>query len=630
MQVLKKQKNRKSKKEIKQQSLPFPYYVLMIPVIMGFLLPLIVWGYSFKVSSVFQNVSQTNSGYSADVFLHGKQIWLYWAAAIALFLLLCFKLLERKIIYQKKWMIFGGIYLLCSFISALGAEDVKTAFFGGEDLFQGFFVLIAYLVLFYYSYMIFCGEKTQQTKMMFLFLRCALVLSLFLIVVGCFQICGNDPFSWKWVQSLCNMSGAKIVEDNRIYLTLYNSNYVGVMTILLLPLLFVGVLVEKKTWMKVLFGGALIGTAGCLIASGSKSAMVIMVIIILAGSILVVVLSPKYRKAASVVLVLAAAVSFVAMASNKDVIVQINQPLQEQKCNLTGFATKSDCFMLEVNEQELKVTWNGEGIKFSTEDGTVCKTKKVGEKKKKRLMKKLPSAMTSYYGENGFVPERVAQKPFKKIIFFKSGLQYNGKNIRGYVFYINKKPYFITNEWKEGEYYYFNLYGRFVKSYDSEDAFSVNAYGIASYRGYIWSKTIPLLKGTVFVGEGMDHFPLVFPNHDYAAKARIDKLGVIYNKPHSWYLQMGIESGLISLLCMIIMVLYIVVEGIKEVKKIKFDSDISNPKGLSKILLIGLGVSILGYCTINILYDEMIVTAPVFWLILGAYAGISNCLKEER
>lgn len=615
---MKKQNSRK-KQEKKQRGLPFPYYILMIPVVLGFIIPLVVRGYSFKIATVFENVSLSNGGVSLDVFLKGKQIWLYWVVAIALFFLLCFKLLDRKIVYTRKWMIFGGIYLLCAFISALTAEDVRTAFLGGEDLFQGFLVLFAYFILFYYTYMIFCGEKDQRRQLIFMFLRCALGLSLVLIILGSLQFCGNDPFSWGWVQKLCNISGAQIVEDNRIYLTLYNSNYVGVMTILLLPILFVGILAEQNKWMKILFGIGFIGMLGCLIASGSKTAILVMVVMVAAGSILVIILSKKWRKVAGVILVFAVALCAVIIFVTPD-IMKINQPLKQQGSNLTGMATESDCFKIEVDGQELSISWDNDGIKFVSKDGTAYKTKEVSEKRRSRLLNKLPSAMTSYYGESQFQPERVVEKTFKNIVFFRSGLKYNGKNITGFVFYINKHPFFITNQWENKGYHYYNLSGKFVKISNSEDAFSQEVYGFASYRGYIWSKTIPLLKETVILGEGMDHFSLSFPNQDYAAKARIGKVGVTYNKPHSWYLQIGIESGVLSLFCFVVMILYILIEGIKNIK---------NETGLLKTILIGCGLSILGYCLMNILNDQMIVTAPVFWLILGVYASISNCLKEE-
>lgn len=625
---MKKQKSRQKKIEKKQGGLPFPYYVLMVPVIMGFALPLIVRGYVFEIADVFSEVSLSRTNVATDVFLHGKQTWLYWTMGIALFLLLCFKLLERKVIYPKKWMIFGGIYLLLSLISALLAEDVGTALFGGEDMFQGYFVLLAYFVLFYYVYMIFCGEKKQQTKMIYLFLRCGMILTLLLSILGIFQMCGNDPFSWGWVQKLCNMVGAQIVEDGRIYLTLYNSNYVGVIAVLLLPLLCVGLIVEKKKIMKVIYAIAVAGMCTLLVASGSKTAMTVIAILSVVGGIFTIVRSKQYRKVACIVLAIVIVLGTAFLTANKNTVAKINKELPQWNTKLNGMVTDKDFLRIKVKGQEIKISWTSDEIQIVDKEGNIYETKEVNETKRAKFLNKLPTAMTSYYGEEQFAPKRIAKKPFRDIIFFKSGLQYNGQSVRGYVFYINKQPFFITKETGEGGYRYYNLHGHFVEMEMTEDAFLRKAYGVASNRGYIWSKTIPLLKETILVGSGMDHFSLVFPNHDYVAKARIDKVGTIYNKPHSWYLQMGTESGMISLLCILIMLTYILREGIFGIRKNKDVSNIFQEEGLLKIVAIGLGVSIVGYCLINILYDQVIVTAPIFWMILGAYAGINIKLKE--
>ena len=40
----------------------------------------------------------------------------------------------------------------------------------------------------------------------------------------------------------------------------------------------------------------------------------------------------------------------------------------------------------------------------------------------------------------------------------------------------------------------------------------------ASSRGYIWSRTIPLLKETLFIGTGADTFVIAFPQDDYIGK----------------------------------------------------------------------------------------------------------------
>lgn len=168
-----------------------------------------------------------------------------------------------------------------------------------------------------------------------------------------------------------------------------------------------------------------------------------------------------------------------------------------------------------------------------------------------------------------------------------------------------------------------------MQPYNSEDVFSKSAYGFASYRGYIWSKTIPKLKSTWLLGTGMDHFVLTFPNHDYVSKAQINKLGVVYNKPHNWYLQIGVESGLISMFSIVIMLIYILAEGVNRGRKYICHPPATNETNIYKTMMLGLGVAVAGYCFMNIFNDQMIVTAPVFWIVLGAYAGISRSLKED-
>ena len=77
---------------------------------------------------------------------------------------------------------------------------------------------------------------------------------------------------------------------------------------------------------------------------------------------------------------------------------------------------------------------------------------------------------------------------------------------------------------------------------------------LGSSRGYIWSRSLPLLKNTLFLGFGPDTFPVYFPQHDYFAKMIF--LGNPYNivdKPHNVYLQTAINTGLISLIALLAM-----------------------------------------------------------------------------
>jgi len=66
-------KNKRTNKGQKNKiKLPFSELVLMIPVIMGFILPLIVRATTVEVSDVFKNITTGNGLYVVDVFLRGK------------------------------------------------------------------------------------------------------------------------------------------------------------------------------------------------------------------------------------------------------------------------------------------------------------------------------------------------------------------------------------------------------------------------------------------------------------------------------------------------------------------------------------------------------------------------------
>ena len=69
----------------------------------------------------------------------------------------------------------------------------------------------------------------------------------------------------------------------------------------------------------------------------------------------------------------------------------------------------------------------------------------------------------------------------------------------------------------------------------------------ASGRGYIWSRTFPLLKKALFIGYGPDTIIYEFPQNDIVGKLNYGAIWTIISKPHSWYLQTAFGSGVLSL-----------------------------------------------------------------------------------
>ena len=178
------------------------------------------------------------------------------------------------------------------------------------------------------------------------------------------------------------------------------------------------------------------------------------------------------------------------------------------------------------------------------------------------------------------------------------------------------KWFFTRNE--DGQYCYLNSIGRLDQCIVSNSALPRSSYGFAAYRGYVWSKTIPLLKKTIVVGVGPDNFIYLFPNNDYVARY-ISKLeSTLYNKPHNWYLQMATETGVLSLVCMLAFLGIYIYRFVKQLKLFKSEEFMQ--------INILLFTAIIAYLMSAFFNDSMIVTAPLFWIVFG----MSHALIEQE
>ena len=143
---------------------------------------------------------------------------------------------------------------------------------------------------------------------------------------------------------------------------------------------------------------------------------------------------------------------------------------------------------------------------------------------------------------------------------------------------------------------------------------------LASKRGYIWSRTTPLLGNTLFTGYGPDTFALFFPQHDVIGKIKyFNSPAILVDKAHNFYLQIWTNTGFISLLALIILFLIYLSRNIFYFFNINFSNF------YSQIGIAFLGAT-LAYFTAALFNDSVISVAPVFWTILGL--GVAIELKR--
>jgi len=143
-----------------------------------------------------------------------------------------------------------------------------------------------------------------------------------------------------------------------------------------------------------------------------------------------------------------------------------------------------------------------------------------------------------------------------------------------------------------------------------------------SGRGYIWGRTIPMLKTYLIKGSGADNYPLAFPQDDFVAKLRNGSdASLVIDKPHNMYMQIGINTGVISLIALTSVWILYIISSLKLYTKTSFDS-------LEKIIGASCLVSIIGYLIAAIFNDHIVSVSPLFWLILGI--GISINIRLQK
>ena len=173
----------------------------------------------------------------------------------------------------------------------------------------------------------------------------------------------------------------------------------------------------------------------------------------------------------------------------------------------------------------------------------------------------------------------------------------------------------------DNTYLYYTMYGKLIKHNNSETWDWLNQYGkFASSRGFIWAKTVPLLKDYILLGSGADTFVFLFPNNDFLAMSQIYYQQII-TKPHSMYFQVWVQSGLLSLIGLLVFYFWYLGKCIKtswKVKKHNFYSYISG----------GIAAGTTGYMFVQIFNDSSITVAPLFWAMIGI--GLSACTLAKK
>lgn len=585
------------------------FYFLPLLLIAGFV-PLIVYAKYVDLTGTTQALYWTGQRQYLDFFSYWKSWWVVALTAVALvFYIILYVQKKLPLKNLKQYYIPLGIYALFVIISTMFAIDKPTALWGFVDMYQGMFVLLSYVTITFLT-INFVNNKRDVN----LFVNAFLFLMIVEGIIGVGQYFGFDFFQTSIGKSLI-IPGNLVVEDlsfsfgpKTIYGTLFNTNFVGSFATLMLPL-SIGIFLSSKTRNKKIVSGIavllmLFVWIGCNSRAGYLGVTIssVFAVLLFRNGII------KHWKV-SIVIVIALLVLAIGLNSLSEgalfrrlkvfnIIEQINitKERNDDAFKFENIELGKDTISIKTNEQVLNMKIDEDKLYFLDEN-----------------MKELEITTT---GNNIKINDHNKYWEINKISIPQN---YPGVSITTHWGYSTINFYIAQDGIK-----ILGSGGRITEPIKADRFKPLDGLEkLMSNRGYIWSRSIPMLKIYFMKGAGADNFPLSFPQDDFIAKLNINMdANMVIDKPHNLYLQIATNTGILSLIALLSICGMYIINGIKLYSKIIYDS-------LDKYVGASIFIGVIGYLSAGMFNDSIISVAPLFWILFGIGISINIRLKNK-
>lgn len=596
--------------------------LVLLPVLLavGFV-PLIVTAKSYSIGlgrfPWFFNTSD-----SVDLFLYWKGQALLLLAFLMLVGFLFFLSVkeQRHMLWQKSRTLplaCLGLYLILAVLSTIFSVWPDQAFWGSYEQWEGLPVLLAYGILLLYTYCVVDSEAAVK-----LFVYGLIAGSFVLGLIGAGQFMQMDFFRSEAGQNVMKLfmdSDMKFsfnFSDGWVYSTLYNPNYVGSYAALALPVVVAAAMQQKKKIPPFWVGLAMVDACLLLITLIGSQSVTGCVGVVAGAVFFLAFMLPGFvktmgrRKIAVGAAGIAVFITLLCVFFPEGIQYGVNKifhPTRDYHVVASMLSTDRGLEVTTVSDETFYVQLTGnqsspmtvageDGREIplannKTDDGSSYYVLKDDRFKDFRLYPKTVTA-----GKTGYPAVQVSNPDINKmwtIVQFR------------------------------GQYMVYNAFGKL------DELREIPAWGFeknqhfGDKRGYIWSRTIPLLKDYIFLGCGPNVFTMIFPNDDYVGKTNMNYDGVIVTKPHNMYLQIWAHTGLLSLLAFLVMVIWYLAGSMK----LYFNRPLN---GLSDRLGLAVMISIFSYLVTGLANDSTVAVAPVFWGLLGLGMAINRKVKKEQ
>jgi O-antigen ligase len=591
----------------------------------------------------------------SEYFSHYKVVFILVSAALAVIALLYRGITRRLVIKRSLFYYPMGLYAILAALSFAFSPHKDFAWHGWIERFEGTYVLLCYMFMLFY---IINTVNTERNVKQIIYALA--VVSALLSLIGISQYLNHDFFRTVMGQCLIVPNTAtsdgstfwrqiaeagargetllKFKFGTMIYQTVYNPNYVSFYLTLLIPLfimLFINekVLVKKWVW-GVLFSLVMINLIGSASSSGFLGMFVAVVVAL-------ILLNKRLITRWKSVVILLFITALTAVVTGKtwfpEISSAVRMALPKTAAPVTedgeqrpfGPPTKSEYFEYIVTEKDtihLRYAGSTMTITINNIDDPDDFTVRDGEGEAIALEKRsiqMPGSDLLYKGY-GFSDPRYAgltlmpaqtdgTKGFKHYLVINNTLPRPSNAITTWSFALTK-----------GGVLYQNYRGMLVSLKNVPHIGWEKNLQFGSNRGYIWSRTVPLLKDTLILGHGADTYALYFPHNDYVGQGIANwPPGEFIDKPHNFYLGVGINTGVLSLICLLTLYLLYIVQSFRLYRRETYET-------FCPIVGTGIFIGICGFLAAAFFNDSTVSVTPMFYGLLGTGIAVNMLVKGQR
>lgn len=586
------------------------------------IIPIICKANQVSVSGEEYGIIRSSDSIS-DIFSYSKSV-LIMTMGVIITMFMAFQILGEDgftIDFKSMPVILAGVYILFALVSSVFSSYHHTSFFGASERYEGFFVWLCYMVFMVVA-MAFASDKKRLDFILWCFFISAVVVGL----VGIFQFFGYNIFSTTWFSKIVmgeayTGSPLKIKFDS-VFATLYNPNCAGMYYGMMFSAFAVmAVLMPLKNKVKWIFAVIAVILGVCAIGSDSVGGLIGLIAGIGLSAVITIcyyIFAVKSKKAIVFTAggVVAGIIALILLFNSNAIIVQKFNIIVDALKNGESIGESASFYEdIEIDGMVGRITTKGGefAIDYAEEATQFMYNGSVLDPESQETMENGGVRYIYNLNELGIQWVLYLYKMETKDIFVVS---VTGVDNAG------NETAFLFGE-VGGKLTALDKFGNEIDINTPVESWGFNGVErLGSNRGYIWSRSIPRLMHNIFIGSGVDTFEFEFPQNDI--KSKLNYLGnpyVIIDKPHNMFLQIGINTGLISLIVMLALFILYVVQTIKRVFTDKSQS--------INAIRLGILAGVVAYLVAGLTTDSVVSVAPVFWALLGTGFG-ANVINHEK